>query len=160
MLKIYCQDCGSPTTYSDVKPKFCSSCGKPFDKNIVINKAQPQKPTITKPQNIKINKPSLNIEDNEDDIHEDDEEESTASIPNINKIDFEIADIKPSKIKMGDIISNISEESLSSTAEFKTAKTKKSKKPYKVKNQDFINQFKAEAGSLRPSRPNRNKSDG
>lgn len=160
MLKIYCQDCGSPTTYSDIKPKFCSSCGKPFDKNMVINKVQPQKPTITKPQNIKINKPVLRAEDDEDDNYEDDEQESVANIPNISKIDFEIADIKPSKIKMGDIISNISEESLSSDTEFKMSKAKKGKRPYKVKNQDFINQFKAEAGSLRPSRPNRNKSDG
>lgn len=160
MLKIYCQDCGSPTAYSDIKPKFCSSCGKSFHKNMIINKVQPQKPTTTKPQNIKINKPVLRAEDEEDDNYEDDEQESTANIPNISRIDFEIADIKPNKIKMGEIISNISEESLFSDTEFKTSKAKKNKKPYKVKNQDFINQFKAEAGSLRPSRPNRNKSDG
>ena len=48
MLKVYCQDCGSPTNYSNTKPKFCSSCGKPFDKNIAVNRIELRKPTITK----------------------------------------------------------------------------------------------------------------
>jgi len=112
MLKIYCQDCGAPTTYSDNKAKFCSSCGKPFDKSIVVNKVLLQKPTITKPQDIKIKKPILKAEDydNEDDIY--DEDEVIASVPDISKLDFDIADVRPSKIKMKDIISDIPEEAL------------------------------------------------
>jgi hypothetical protein len=163
MLKIYCQDCGSPTTYSNVKPKFCSSCGKPFDKNIVVNPVQLQKPTITKPQNIKIKKPVLRAEDydDEDDIY-DDEDEGIASVPDINKLDFEVAETRPNKIKMGDIISDIPESALGGKDDSKpTQKNKKSKKVQKTRNQEFLNQFKDEAGTLRPSsRRNRNSLDG
>ena len=163
MLKIYCQDCGAPTTYADNKPKFCSSCGKPFDKSIVVNQVLLQKPTITKPQDIKIKKPILKAEDydNEDDIY-DDEDEVIASVPDISKLDFDIADIRPSKIKMRDIISDIPEEALAGKDEPKMMqKSKKSKKVQKIKNQEFLNQFKAEAGTLRPSsRRNRNSLDG
>lgn len=165
MLKIYCQDCGAPTSYSESKPKFCSSCGKPFDKNIVVNKVLLQKPTITKPQDIKIKKPTLKAEDydydNEDDIY-DDEDEGVASVPDINKLDFDVADVRPSKIKMRDIISDIPDQALAGKDEPKTMqKSKKSRKVQKIKNQEFLNQFKAEAGTLRPSsRRNRNSLDG
>jgi len=161
MLKIYCQDCGSPTTYSNIKPKFCTSCGKSFDKNLIVNEVLPQKPTISKPQNFKIKKPILKGEDydGEDDIYDDDNE-GTASVPNINKLDFDVADVRPSKIRMGDIISDIPEQALAAKDEPKTSqKNKKSKKIQKIKNQEFLNQFKAEAGTLRPSRI-RNKTDG
>ena len=162
MLKIYCQDCGAPTTYSDNKAKFCSSCGKPFDKSIVVNKVLLQKPTITKPQDIKIKKPILKAEDydNEDDIY--DEDEVIASVPDISKLDFDIADVRPSKIKMKDIISDIPEEALAGKDESQMMqKSRKSKKIQKIKNQEFLNQFKAEAGTLRPSsRRNRDSLDG
>lgn len=48
MLKLYCTECGSPTSYSASKPKFCSSCGTSFDK-LVVNKVLLQKPTADKP---------------------------------------------------------------------------------------------------------------
>lgn len=31
-MKIYCMECNAPSEYSDIKPKFCSSCGEPFNK--------------------------------------------------------------------------------------------------------------------------------
>lgn len=163
MLKIYCQDCGSPTSYSNSKPKFCSSCGKPFDKNIVVNQVLLQKPTLTKPQDVKIKKPTLRAEDydNEDDIY-DDEDEGIASVPDINKLDFDVADLRPSKVKMRDIISDIPDEALAGKDVPKTMqKNKKTKRSQRTKDQEFLNQFKAEAGTLRPSsRRNRNSLDG
>lgn len=153
MLKIYCQDCGSPTAYSNIKPKFCSSCGKPFDKNIIVNPVQLQKPTITNPQNFKIKKPILRAEDyDNEDIYDEEDQEIDATVPDINKLDFDITDIKPNKIKMKDIISDIPEEALSATEPVRRSKKVKNiKVKNKVKNQEFLNQFKAEAGTLRPS---------
>ena len=123
MLKIYCQDCGSPTSYTSLKPKFCSSCGKSFDKTIVVNPVQMQKPTFTKPQNVQ-----KQVKSNIDDDYDYDDNEDTDNInyvPNINKIDIEISEVRPTKIKMGDIISNLPEETFSSTENTKSSKTKK-----------------------------------
>jgi hypothetical protein len=65
---------------------------------------------------------------------------------------------------MGDIISNLPEEAFSSTENIKPTKTKKGKavpKKNKQKNSEFLNQFKAEAGTLRPSYArNRKEIDG
>jgi hypothetical protein len=162
MLKIYCQDCGSPTSYTSLKPKFCSSCGKSFDKTVVVNKVQMEKPTFTKPQNIQ-----KQVKSNIDEDYDYDDNEDTDNVdyvPNINKIDIEISDVKPSKVKMRDIISNLPEEAFSSTENIKPSKTKKGKtvpKKNKQKNSEFLNQFKAEAGTLRPSyRKNRKEIDG
>lgn len=156
MLKIYCQDCGAPTAYSNNKPKFCSSCGKSFDKNTVIDKSKLQKQTMIKSEALK-----KSIIDDDDFYDEEyDEYEDIASVPNINKIDFEISEISPKKIKMKDILPNISDEIISSE-KIKTKNIKQSKKISKIKNQEFLNQFKAEAGTLRPSvRKTRKTSDG
>lgn len=155
MLKVYCQDCGSPTNYSNTKPKFCSSCGKPFDKNIAVNRIELRKPTITK---------RVLKEEDYDDKNEiyDYEDEDIASVPDINKLDFDITETKLNKIKMGDIISNVPESALANEKKIKiNQKNKKSKKIEKRINQEFLNQFKAEAGTLRPlSRKNRNSLDG
>lgn len=32
-MKIYCMKCNSPTEFSDVKPKFCASCGGQLGKS-------------------------------------------------------------------------------------------------------------------------------
>jgi|GEM_PF-795697 len=161
MLKIYCQDCGSPTSYTNLKPKFCSSCGKSFDKTIVVNKVQMEKPTFTKPQNIQKQVKS-NIEEDYD--YDNEDSDNINYVPNINKIDIEISEIRPTKIRMGDIISNLPEEAFSSSENIKPSKTKKSKaaaKKNKQKNSEFLNQFKAEAGTLRPSyMKNRKEIDG
>lgn len=163
MLKIYCQDCGSPTSYTSLKPKFCSSCGKSFDKNIVVNPVQMQKPTFTKPQNIKKQIKS-NIDDDNDNYDDNDDTESIDYVPNIDKIDIEISEVRPTKIKMRDIIGNLPEESFPNTENIKPSKTKKTKvlpKNNKQKNSEFLNQFKNEAGTLRPSyRKNRKEIDG
>lgn len=42
MLKIFCQECGSPNSYSDKKPNFCGSCGSsfPWNKKVEVSKAK------------------------------------------------------------------------------------------------------------------------
>jgi len=161
MLKIYCQDCGSPTSYTSLKPKFCSSCAKPFDKSIVVNKVQMEKPTFTKPQNIK-----KQVKSNVDDDYDYDNEDSDNIdyVPDIDKIDIEISEVKPRKIKLGDIVNNLTEEAFSQVENSKPIKMKKSKNTQKknqIKNSKFLNEFKSEAGTLRPSnRRNRKEIDG
>jgi len=150
MLKMYCQDCGSPTSYTSLKPKFCSSCGASFDKTIIVNPVQMQKPVFTKPQNTKKQIQS-NIEDNYDDNEDTD---NVNYVPNISKIDIEISDVRPVKMKLSDILSNLPEEAFSEVEKVKPIKTKKGKatpKKNKQKDSEFLNQFKAEAGTLRPS---------
>jgi len=34
-MKNYCQNCGNPTDYTLVKPKFCSFCGISFGKDVI-----------------------------------------------------------------------------------------------------------------------------
>lgn len=164
MLKIYCQDCGSPTSYTSLKPKFCSSCGKSFDKTIVVNKVQMEKPTFTKPQRPQNIQKQVKSNIDEDYDYDNEDSDNINYIPNINKIDIEISEVRPSKIRMGDIISNLPEEAFSSTENVKSTKTKKGKavpKKNKQKNSEFLNQFKAEAGTLRPSYArNRKEIDG
>jgi len=162
MLKIYCQDCGSPTSYTNLKPKFCSSCAKPFDKTIVVNKVQIEKPTFTKPKNIQ---KQVKSNTNEDYDYDDNEDiDNVDHVPNINKIDIEISEIKPRKIKLGDIVNNLPEEAFSQTESSKPIKMKKSKsiqKKNQIKNSKFLNEFKSEAGTLRPSsKRNRKEIDG
>ena len=157
MLKIYCQDCGAPTSYSNLKPKFCSSCGKPFDKNIVVNKVHLQKPTITEKPTIKASRDN----DLEEDLDQDGIE-SVDYVPNISRIEFEISDVKPSKVKMKDIIGNslnIESEKEESTKNKKKL-NKNLPKKYKPKNPELMKQFRSEAGTLRPSAKIRKNLDG
>jgi hypothetical protein len=124
-----------------------------------------EKPTFTKPQrpqNIQ-----KQVKSNIDEDYDYDDNENTDNVdyvPNINKIDIEISEVRPTKIRMGDIISNLPEEVFSSSENVKSTKTKKGKavpKKNKQKNSEFLNQFKAEAGTLRPSHArNRKEIDG
>jgi uncharacterized Zn finger protein (UPF0148 family) len=150
---MYCRDCGVPTSYTSSKPKFCSSCGVSFDKTIIVNPVQMQKPVLTKPQNTKKQIQS-NIEDNYDDDNDNEDTYNVNYVPNISKIDIEVSEVRPIKIKLRDIVSNLPEEAFSQVEDIKPIKTKKGKsipKKNQQKNSDFLKQFKAEAGTLRPS---------
>lgn len=146
---MYCRDCGGPTSYTSLKPKFCSSCGASFDKTIIVNPVQMQKPVFTKPQNTK-----KQIQSNIEDDYDDEDTDNVNYVPNISKIDIEISEVRPVKMKLRDILSNLPEEAFSEVENTKPIKTKKSKatpKKNKQKDSEFLNQFKAEAGTLRPS---------
>jgi hypothetical protein len=120
-----------------------------------------EKPTFTKPQNIK-----KQVKSNVDDDYDYDNEDSDNIdyVPDIDKIDIEISEVKPRKIKLGDIVNNLPEEAFSQVENSKPIKMKKSKNTQKknqIKNSKFLNEFKSEAGTLRPSnRRNRKEIDG
>ena len=135
MLKIYCAECGNPTSYSSVKPKFCSNCGNSFEK-ILVNKVLNQKPTITK---IKSNI-SRAIEEN--DIEEDGDEVNR--VPNISEIDCEIINDKSSGEKIGSLIGTFSGNPREKNHREKT------KKVTKADLKKFKEDFAKEAGALRP----------
>jgi len=129
MLKVYCSQCGSPTSYSAAKPKFCSGCGRAFD-GTVVNKVQNQQPTITKQEQIKkiIPKiqPKAQIENYEDDY----EDQEINYVPQISKLDCEISQSKPKGIKIKDLAgtSNDSERLIESNSIIKSKKMSKSEK--------------------------------
>lgn len=156
MLKIYCTECGSPTTYTAAKPKFCSACGTSFDK-LVVNKVLLQKPTADKP----VDQPKVprrilprlerkaeieNYDDNDDDDYSD-----VNHVPEINNLDVEIQENpNPRKTKIGDIIG-------SSKSPPKREKIK-GKPVTKADRKKFLEDFQREAGSIRPS--SRGRKDG
>lgn len=140
MLKIYCTQCGSPTAYSLSKPKFCSSCGKPFNESFTKNVIATQKPNIQQKNTL----PRLDIEDDYDDIGDE-----AHSVPNISRLNYEIESSRDQKIKIGDIIG---------TAEKRNKEKNKSKRLSKVDRKKFLEEFKKEAGAIRPK--SRDKKNG
>jgi len=150
MLKLYCTECGSPTSYSASKPKFCSSCGTSFDK-LVVNKVLLQKPTADKPVAPKKISPRLqkatNTQDEDTDPDFDDPEDDINRVPSIHRLDVEIDQgyqDKKEKTKIGDIIG-------SSRGGAKREKIQ-AKPLTKADRKKFLEDFKREAGSVRSSR--------
>jgi hypothetical protein len=151
MLKLYCTECGSPTSYSASKPKFCSSCGTSFDK-LVVNKVLLQKLTADKPAAPKKISPRLqkatNTQDEDTDPDFDDPEDDindVNSVPPIRRLDVEIDQGYPSaKTKIGDIVG-------SSRGGAKREKIQ-GKPTTKADRKKFLEDFKREAGSVRSSR--------
>jgi hypothetical protein len=141
MLKIYCIECGNPTTYTSLKPKFCSSCGQSFEKS--INKPINQKIISSQPSQLNKVVPRVNpILKNEYDDFEDDYDGDINHVPNINNLDIEFEKNIANKTKIGDIIGS----SKSSTKREKI----KSKNITKSERQKFLENFKKEAGAIRP----------
>lgn len=96
MLKIYCTECGNPTTYTSFKPKFCSACGQSFEKT--INKPVNQKIISSQPNKIL---PKINpVLENENNDLEDDYDGDINYVPNINNLDVEIDKSTPTKTKL------------------------------------------------------------
>lgn len=131
--KFYCQSCAESTTYTSVKPKFCSHCGQPFAVfgSAPVKKVSPPSQPIgerdgdnpsvwsgigsnLKPASYYKNKSKSNIEPPEDDDLDDENDEGDEGyfdpnyVPgNIKPVSFD--DIIPSRkrsegVKFGDII--------------------------------------------------------
>lgn len=149
MLKLYCTECGSPTSYSASKPKFCSSCGTSFDK-LVVNKVLLQKPTADKPVIPKKISPRLqkatNTQDEDTDPDFDDTEDDINKMPSIYRLDVEIdqGHAAQSKTKIGDIIG--------SARNSQKREKIKGKPTTKADRKKFLEDFQREAGSIRSSR--------
>jgi hypothetical protein len=149
MLKIYCTECGGPTSYLDPKPKFCSSCGTSFDK-LVVNKVLLQKPTADKPVAPKKISPRLqkirNSEEEDTDSDFDDPEDNITKMPSILRLDVEIDQgyqDRKEKTKIGDIIG--------SAKNAPKREKIKGKPQTKTDRKKFLQDFQREAGSIRPS---------
>jgi uncharacterized Zn finger protein (UPF0148 family) len=159
MLKLYCTECGGPTSYLDSKPKFCSSCGTSFDK-LVVNKVMLQKPTADRPVAPKKISPRLqkitNSEDEDTDLDFDDPEDDINkinSVPPISRLDVEIDQGyqgRKEKTKIGDILGSAKNPSKREKVE--------NKKTTKADRKKFLDDFSREAGALRPK--NRGQKDG
>jgi hypothetical protein len=137
MLKIYCSDCGNPTNYSSIKPKFCSNCGNLFDKSL-IQKNNSTRPTQDKP--VLPRKVEARSEDFDDDDYDDQE---VNHVPEINQLDCEIVETRKISEKIGQIVGT-SKEGVS-----KPAKST-GKKTTKAERKKFLEEFSKEAGALRP----------
>jgi hypothetical protein len=155
MLKLYCTECGSPTSYSASKPKFCSSCGTSFDK-LVVNKVLLQKPTADKPVAPKKISPRLqkatNTQDEDTDSDFDNPEDDITKMPSIHRLDVEIDQGyagTQSKTKIGDIIGSAKNAPKREKIKGKTTKADRKK---------FLEDFQREAGSIRSS--SRGRKDG
>ena len=143
MLKIYCTECGNPTTYTSIKPKFCSSCGISFDK-LVVNKVLLQKPTSDQPKMPKRILPRLERQAEVENYDDDDDYSDINHVPNINNLDVEIQEVlAPKKTKIGDIIG-------SAKPGLKREKIK-GKTLTKADRKKFLEDFQREAGSIRSS---------
>lgn len=130
-MKCYCQECGSSHEYTVKKPNFCHNCGKSINKVAAIA----QQPKIV-----------LASEEEYDD--EEGLEDSEAQVPKINKLDFDF-NIDPSSmkgIKLGSLMG-----SQPDGEKFERPKERLSTK-------EILEEYKREAGALRPSsRTRRNK---
>ena len=123
-MMVYCRQCGSSMNFVGQRPNFCNSCGC----NLATGKKAPEKtPIPTKEERI-----------------EEDFEDENLSVPDISKLDFDMqGSLKVSGTTIGEM-SSISDES--QTIEYTPSTVKKVPRTSKKK---FLEQFKAEAGSLR-----------
>lgn len=138
MLKIYCSDCGSPTTYTANKPKFCSNCGNLFEKN--VNAQKPIIKDTPKKELPKISR-SANIEDYDDDFYD---EREVNHVPNINGLDCDIVETSYKGEKIGNLFGT-SEGSVRSENN-----PKSKKKLSKEDRKRFLEEFAKEAGAIKP----------
>lgn len=127
MLKIYCSECGSGVEYLSNKPKFCTNCGNSFNKNILNKKIEAKK------------QPSLEIEENEN-LHHDDDDASSNSVPDINNLEYDISMPQKRKETIGNLVGTHTPGSDLNLPEIERKQ---------VSREEFLENFAKEAGSLR-----------
>lgn len=136
-MKKYCMKCGSPTDFSMIKPKFCSSCGNSFEIGLGVDIIPQAKKSFTK-----IPQPPENIAD----IDYDDDNDEVTEVPNISEINCDYEVKKHQGVKFKSIIDNpIPPSSVK-------ASRPKGKKMSKKEVKEFLDSFKKEAGSIRPKK--------
>jgi hypothetical protein len=152
MLKLYCSECGTPTSYTSLKPKFCSGCGNAFDKTL-INKTSEQKPITAKFEQPRRISPKVPVEpqfEKYDDEDDDYDQEEINHVPNISNLDCEIDEPRRNQVKIGDIIGSNKNPS--------RREKLKNKSQTKSERKKFLEDFQREAGALRPK--NRGRKNG
>lgn len=100
MLKTYCSECGSPSLYTESKPKFCSNCGTPFYTTLIKEQKT----------NLKSNKSQVTQDIEDDDSEDDDNEQQATPIPEIKGLEVDISFEKPRKETLGSIASTVPDQ--------------------------------------------------
>ncbi len=124
-MKSFCPHCGAQSTYSGSKPKFCGSCGDRLDSiSISHKKGQPEK-------------------EQDDEGTPNVPEPHTEKIPDINGLDVEVQSETPRTFTLGQVFESYSNVEPSS-------QSSQPSPPQKISKKEFREQFKKEAGTLRP----------
>ena len=127
-MKLYCQKCGSGTSYNMQKPKFCQSCGASFSGEVKASKITKRK--ITQPK-----KPTFDSVVSE--------EEREPQVPqNINKLEFDtVGTLQVKGTTVADLAGTLSPNEQAQTQERNLPQ---------VSKEDFLKDFQKEAGTSRP----------
>lgn len=137
-MKRYCLSCGAPTEYSLKKPVFCSSCGKSFDESPIVKKTLPQQKTIAR--NFPRQADPIDVDNDDLDLDGDD----VLQVPELNQLEVEIEKDRSNKgVKLGEIMGTSKSEEKKERVKSKGKKTSK---------KEILENFRKEAGALRPSR--------
>ena len=126
-MKLYCQKCGSGTSYNMQKPKFCQNCGYSFSGKVEasakvgpVKKVQPTKKLV--------------------EVSEDEEE---ARMPqNINKLEFDtVGTLQVKGITVANLAGTLTPEEAHEPIRRDLSQ---------VDNKNFLEDFRKEAGTSRP----------
>lgn len=160
---VYCE-CGARTVKGSTTVNFCPTCGAPFNKTNKIIKAPIEKKVFNNNFTIVANQETATPEskiiqafkakkqnkiiarediDNDDDGDDTDSGESVNSMPEITENPFLLQVEKAHGIKIGDIAGSKTELIPINKMNLRPAPPKKTRK-------QFLEEFKAEAGTLRP----------
>ena len=124
-MKMYCQNCGLGMSFSNVKPNFCSKCGKP------LSSSSANEATAS-----------------DDQEQEQDEDDQNSDFSNMNKLEVEIDNFQTPKQTLGNIIESQPEirppQNLSDQFENLSTEPKQT-------NEEFLKEFRNEAGTSRPN---------
>jgi hypothetical protein len=121
-MVIYCQDCGKPNSYGSSRPSFCQGCGTPLGKT----KGKPRKTALSR--------------------LDDDDPETTdaAQVPNITRLEVEI-DTTPRKgVRIEDVVGTSNPDGIDDDRPIPPDGVGD------ISTDDFMKQFKREAGALKP----------
>lgn len=141
-MRIYCKKCGAPTEYLSNKPKFCSSCGLSFSAKKESVTPLPPKQEEERQHPPKNPIPAFIIEDEE---NYDEGIQDSVNVNNIQGLDIEIEKNQNQGIKFGDALG---------TASGGGEGDKFIRDPDPdVTEEQFLKQFKEEAGSIRNTAP-------
>lgn len=127
-MKKYCTECGQPSEYISLRPKFCQNCGNAFDPLVRVKQQNSKGSVAPAPA-------KLDVEENID----DDGEDEPTHVPNISSLEVEIESPKNEGVSLKSIMSGSPQGESLFAREL----------PESLSREEFLEQFKREAGSLR-----------
>lgn len=142
MKKAYCSNCGGATEYTLKKPNFCNNCGSSFGVAMAACPAGHKGVRGTHGKQ-PLSKPVI------------EEEEEITTIPQIDELDIEISSVgKARGVRLEDLWRSVDTENpnLSQPTSFLT---NEGKNPEEQTPEQFMEEFRSEAGTLRNDIPNR-----